>query len=118
MQAEHAIGNARKVQQELVALLCLEGAGFMILAVVLIIRLLRSISVHRQALFSVFLAVPNTYLRTLASKSVSISDEDADEDEGKHAAAAARVSASVCVCVRAYLCVRTLGFDGRRIIAV
>lgn len=84
-QVQHAIDNAAKVQQELLVLLCLEGAGFMILAVFLIMRLLRSISVHRQALFSVFLAVPHTYLRTLASKSVSIGDEDAEEDEGERA---------------------------------
>jgi hypothetical protein len=83
-QVAQATGNARKVQMELLVLLCLEGAGFMILAVILIIRLLRSISVHRQALFSVFLAVPHTYLRTLASKSVSIGDEDAEEEDGEH----------------------------------
>jgi hypothetical protein len=82
VQVERAIDNTLAIQRELVALLCIEGVGFMLVSVVIIIRLLRSISVHRQALFSVFLAVPQTYLRTLASKSVSIGDEDADEEEG------------------------------------
>jgi hypothetical protein len=82
VQVERAIDNTETIQKELVALLCVEGVGFMLLSVILIIRLLRSISVHRQALFSVFLAIPQTYLRTLASKSVSIGDEDADEEEG------------------------------------
>lgn len=71
------------VQRGLVALLCIEGVAFMLLAVGVLIRLLRSISVHRQALFSMFLAIPNGFLRTLASKSVSIGDEDADEEDGE-----------------------------------
>lgn len=83
MQVDRAIDNIITVQRTLLALLCIEGAAFMVFAVGMLIRLLRSISVHRQALFSVFLAVPNTFLRTLASKSVSIGDEDADSEDGE-----------------------------------
>lgn len=90
LQAERTIDNTKIVQKALLALLCIEGAGCLFLAVAMLIRLLRSISVHRQALFSVFLAVPNSYLRTLASKSVSIGDEDADEEDGECAAAGSR----------------------------
>jgi hypothetical protein len=83
LQVEQATHNAKTVQQVLLALLCVEGVGFMVAAVITIIRLLRGISVHRLALFSVFLAVPHSFLRTLASKSVSIGVDDGDEDEGE-----------------------------------
>lgn len=73
-----------KARQVLLALLFTEGVGFMILAIFTIIRLLRSISVHRLALFSVFLAVPHNFLRTLASKSVSIGVDDGDDEDGEH----------------------------------
>jgi hypothetical protein len=93
-QATH---NAKAVQQVLLALLCVEGVGFMVAAVITIIRLLRGISVHRLALFSVFLAVPHTFLRTLASKSVSIGVDDGDEDEGEQEAGS-RVAHAVHSC--------------------
>lgn len=80
LQVARSIDNATMIQRTLLALLCIEGIAFMIAAVVVLVRLLSSISVHRQALFSVFLAVPQGYLRTLASKSVSIGDDDAEED--------------------------------------
>lgn len=83
VQVEQATHNAHTVQQVMLALLCVEGVGFMVAAVITIIRLLRGISVHRLALFSVFLAVPHTFLRTLASKSVSIGIDDGDGDEGE-----------------------------------
>jgi hypothetical protein len=80
---KRASDNVALVQRVLLALLCIEGAAFMVVAVGALFRFLASISVHRQALFSVFLAIPNTYLRTLASKSVSIGDEGADSEEGE-----------------------------------
>lgn len=71
------------VENTFLSLLCIEGAAFMLLAMVVLFRFLAGISVHRQALFSVFLAIPNTFLRTLASKSVSIGDEDAESEDGE-----------------------------------
>jgi hypothetical protein len=69
------------VQLAELILLVIEGACVIVIAVAYVVRLLSTISVHRRALFSVFLAIPHGYLRTLASKSVSIGDED-EEDEG------------------------------------
>lgn len=70
-------------------LLVLESTLIVVGAVGLIMRLLNTISVHRQALFSVFLAIPHSLLRTLASKSVSIGvEEDAEDDEGAFCPAA------------------------------
>lgn len=97
-QAAQAEGNAAKVQQVLLALLCTEGVGFMVLAIVTIIRLLGSIRVHRMALFNVFLAVPHTFLRTLASKSVSIGTEDGDEEEGEWSRTYRRSLSGLCTC--------------------
>lgn len=82
-QVNNAVDNMAKESEVLTVLLCIEGAVLMLVAVGVLVRLLGSISVHRQALFSVFLAIPNTYLRTLASKSVSIGDEDADSEDGE-----------------------------------
>jgi hypothetical protein len=73
--------STRQVQLAELVLLLIEGACVIVIAVSYVVRLLSTISMHRQALFSVFLAIPHGYLRTLASKSVSIGDED-EEDEG------------------------------------
>jgi hypothetical protein len=70
-----------QVQLAELILLVIEGACVIVIAVSYVVRLLSTISMHRQALFSVFLAIPHGYLRTLASKSVSIGDDD-EEDEG------------------------------------
>lgn len=81
-QVLRAQENVTVLQKAVLALLIIEGLLVLVLAVGLVARLLKGISVHRQALFSVFLAIPNSYLRTLASRSINIGEEG-DEDEGK-----------------------------------
>eukprot|EP00879_Flechtneria_rotunda_P020749 GHRR01021839.1.p1 GENE.GHRR01021839.1~~GHRR01021839.1.p1 ORF type:complete len:765 (+),score=247.75 GHRR01021839.1:296-2296(+) len=73
------------LQRAMLALLSIEGFIIVVVAVSLMVKLLQTVSVHRQALFSVFLAIPHSYLRTLASKSVSLDDDDAEEDEEEKA---------------------------------
>lgn len=82
--AEQILQGQKSISQLQMAeltLLVIEGACVTLIAVSYVVRLLSTISMHRQALFSVFLAIPHGYLRTLASKSVSIGDDD-EEDEG------------------------------------
>jgi hypothetical protein len=81
MQVIQGQKSISQVQTAELILLVVEGACVVIIAVSYVMRLLSTISMHRQALFSVFLAIPHGYLRTLASKSVSIGDDD-EEDEG------------------------------------
>lgn len=71
------------LRSAVIALLLIEGLLIMFVAVGLVMRMLNSISIHRQALFSVFLAIPNNYLRTLANRGVNIGDESDDEDDGE-----------------------------------
>lgn len=62
-------------------LLLLGGAG-------LVAGLMGRVSAHRASLFSVFLAIPQPHLRSLASKSVNIGEEEEEEEESGGAAAA------------------------------
>lgn len=81
VQVLRAQENVGMLQKAVLALLLIEGLMIIVLAVGLVVRMLGSVSMHRQALFSVFLAIPNNFLRTLASKSVSIGEEDGEEED-------------------------------------
>ena len=69
----------------ILALLIVEGVGVCMGAVAGVVSILRSLMRHRAALFSVFLALPNTAIRTLANKSTNIGDEEEDSDDGAQA---------------------------------
>ncbi len=47
-----------------------------------LLLILRALMAHRMTVFSVFLAVPNAALRTLANKSTVIGDEEEESDDG------------------------------------
>jgi hypothetical protein len=85
LQVLRAQQNLKLVQYTCIALMVIEGFCIIIMAVFTVVQLLTGISQHRQALFSVFLAIPNRYLRALASKSVSIEEDDTHEEEGMQA---------------------------------
>jgi hypothetical protein len=71
------------LQTLVLALLVAEGVGVCVGAVVIVVTILRGLMQHRMAVFSVFLAIPNVALRTLANKSTNIGDEEEDSDDGK-----------------------------------
>jgi hypothetical protein len=71
------------MQMLVVVLLTVEGVGVCIGTLAAVIMIFRGLMRHRSALFSVFLAVPNPALRTLANKSTNIGDEEDDSDDGE-----------------------------------
>jgi hypothetical protein len=97
-----------QVQMLVLALLVVEGVGACLGAVALVVTILRGLMAHRMAVFSVFLAIPNTALRALANKSTNIGDEEEEEDSDNGGRERARRGAArlgwqqeqVCCCVQ------------------
>lgn len=70
----------------MLGLLVAEGVAVCCGSLVGLLLILRALMAHRATVFSVFLAVPNTALRTLANKSVVIGDDEEESDDGAAAA--------------------------------
>lgn len=66
----------------MLGLLVAEGVAVCCGSVVALSLILRALMAHRATVFSVFLAVPNAALRTLANKSTVIGDEEEESDDG------------------------------------
>ena len=62
-------------------LLAVEGFLVIVGATYYVTHQLNAITQHRKALFTVFLAIPNSFLRSLASRSTSIGDEESSDEE-------------------------------------
>ena len=78
MRAQHA---QWVLQTAALALLAIEGASILFIGAGLVTRLLDNVSAHRRAIFSVFLAIPNSCLRSLANKNANMEDNQGrDED--------------------------------------
>lgn len=82
-QALRAQDSIASLQRLLLALLIAEGIAVCLGSVAAFVLVLRSLMRHRANLFGVFLAIPNTALRTLANKSTTIGDEEEDSDDGE-----------------------------------
>lgn len=96
LQTLRAQKSIIRLQSLLLALLIVEGALAAVFAVAYVVWLLKQVAKHRSALFTVFLTIPNGFLRTLASRSVSIgNEEDAGSDDGECCTALARFSNGV-----------------------
>ncbi|GAX73193.1 hypothetical protein CEUSTIGMA_g646.t1 [Chlamydomonas eustigma] len=65
----------------LLALLIVEACVLVMSALTYLIFLLQRVSIHRSHIYSVFLIVPNSLLRALASKKVAIDGEGDDDDD-------------------------------------
>lgn len=82
-QTLRAQDSVNRAQILVLLLLIVEGAGVCFGSVIGLLFVLRSLMAHRASLCSVFLALPNIALRTLANKSTNIGDEDEDSDDGE-----------------------------------
>lgn len=79
--ASHRAQDAIKQLQDIVLiLLCVEGVLVCLSAAAYVVWLLHRVSVQRAALFTVFLTIPNGFLKTLANKNIKLSAEEGDSD--------------------------------------
>ena len=84
-QTLRAQGTIDDVQILVMALLGLEGVGLCVGSFFAVLLVLRALMAHRKGMFSIFLALPNVALRTLANKSTNIGDDEDSDDGEAHA---------------------------------
>ena len=63
-------------------LMSAEGVVVCLSAAAYVVWLLRRVSVQRAALFTVFLTIPNGFLKQLANKNIKLSAEEDESDGG------------------------------------
>ncbi len=80
-----AQSSIKQLQDIVLILLCVEGVLVCLSAVAYVVWLLYRVSVQRAALFTVFLTIPNGFLKTLANKNIKLSAEEGDSDGGQAA---------------------------------
>ena len=78
LRAQHNIDDLQSV---VLALLIVEAGFIFVIATGYLIFLLRGVAGQRAALFTVFLTIPNTYLKNLASRSTAVGVDDSDEED-------------------------------------
>jgi hypothetical protein len=70
-------------------LMSVEGILVCLTAAAYVVWLMHRVSVQRAALFTVFLTIPNGFLKQLANKNIKLSAEEDESDGGWLAAALA-----------------------------
>jgi hypothetical protein len=94
--ASHRAQAAIKQLQDIVLiLLCIEGVLVCLSAAAYVVWLLYRVSVQRAALFTVFLTIPNGFLKTLANKNIKLSAEEGDSDGEQLVAGCPHAAASM-----------------------
>jgi hypothetical protein len=87
--SRRAQSNIRQLQQLVMILMSAEGVVLSLSAAAYVVWLLRRVSVQRAALFTVFLTIPNGFIKQLANKNIKLSAEEDDSDGGRLAAGVA-----------------------------
>ena len=80
LQVADGLESINFLRYTIIALMVVEGAVVCLVVTGYVLYQLRALTQHRKALFTVFLAIPNPFLRNLASKSVNIEDEESDNE--------------------------------------
>ena len=79
-----AQSNIKQLQDMVLVLMAVEGVLVCLSAAAYVVWLLRRVSVQRAALFTVFLTIPNGFLKQLANRNIKVSAEE-DGDDGEPA---------------------------------